>query len=134
MLLVETYVASAEGKGIGLFAKDLIARGTTYWRRDEAFDRVFTPDKLAAFPANIINYIQKYGFQESSGNWYLCGDNARFTNHSLNPNFMNHFDEHGLVDYCFTNRDIAAGEEILCNYFETCQSCANGLPFVEILN
>jgi hypothetical protein len=134
MLLVETYVAPVEGKGIGLFAKALIARGTTYWRRNEAFDRLFTPEMVAAFPANIIDYVQKYGFQESSGNWYLCSDNARFTNHSLDPNFINHFDESGLVDYCFTDRDIAADEEILCNYFDTCRSCANGLPFEEILN
>jgi SET domain-containing protein len=134
MLLVDSYVAPVEGKGIGLFAKDVIAKETIYWQRNETFDRLFTLSALAKFPANVLSYIQKYGFQEVTGNWYLCGDNARFTNHSLQPNFISHFDGSGLVDYCFTDRDIAAGDEILCNYFDTCQSCANGLPFEEVLN
>jgi uncharacterized protein len=133
MLFVETYIAPVEGKGIGLFARTKIGKGTIYWFRNENFDRLFTPEALATFPANVATYIQKHGFLEVTGNWYLCGDNARFTNHSKTPNFINHFDASGLVDYCFTDRDILAGEEILCNYFDTCQSCANGLPFDEIL-
>ncbi|HZY36202.1 MAG TPA: SET domain-containing protein [Mucilaginibacter sp.] len=134
MLLVETYIAPVESKGVGLFAKTLIPKGTTYWVRNENFDRIFKSDMLESFPSNVIAYIQKHGFLEITGDWYLCGDNARFTNHSLSPNFINHFDDAGLVDYCFADRDIHPDEEILCNYFETCQSCANGLPFDEILN
>ena len=134
MLMVETYIAPVVGKGIGLFAKSVIQKGTVYWRRNEAFDRLFTPEILNTLPEHIVSYIQKHGFQEVSGNWYLCGDNARFTNHSLDPNFINHYDTEGLVDYCFTDRDIVADEEIVCNYYDTCQSCANGLPFDDILN
>lgn len=134
MLLVETYIAPVAGKGFGLFAKTAIPKETTYWLRNEAFDRLFTPELLDALPSNVAAYIQKHGFQEVNGNWYLCGDNARFTNHSLEPNFINHFDGSGLVDYCYTDRDIAADEEILCNYFDTCQSCANGLPFENFLD
>ncbi|QHS56540.1 SET domain-containing protein [Mucilaginibacter sp. 14171R-50] len=134
MLLVETYIAPVEGKGMALFAKVPISKGTVYWRRDESFDRLFTPETLGRLPLNVISYIQIHGFQEVTGNWYLCGDNARFTNHSLDPNFINHYDEAGLVDYCFTDRDIAAGEEIVCDYYDTCQSCASGLPFEEVLN
>ena len=134
MLLVETYIAPVAGKGIGLFAKTSILKGETYWLRNEAFDRIFSPEVLTKFPRNVIEYIQKHGFLEVNGNWYLCGDNARFSNHSVNSNSVNHFDASGLIDRCFAAFDIAANEEITCNYFDTCQSCANGLPFEEILD
>jgi len=130
MLLVETYIAISERKGIGLFTKSFIPKGTVYWIRDEKFDRVFTKGQMLELRSLAIAYIQYHGFLEKSGNWYLCNDNARFSNHSSNPNTINHFDNDGLIKHSSMSQDINEGEEITCDYTEICMTCANGIDFI----
>lgn len=129
MLLVETFIECTSLKGVGLFAKEFIKRGTTYWVRNESFDRVFTQERLSSLDGFAIRYIEKYGFLETSGDWYLCNDNARFSNHSYDSNSENHCDALGIVQYCTASRDINIGEEILCDYTKVCQTCKNGVDF-----
>ncbi|MBI2274709.1 MAG: SET domain-containing protein-lysine N-methyltransferase [Bacteroidetes bacterium] len=129
MLLVETFIDCTRHKGVGLFAKEFIKQGTIYWVRNESFDRLFTEETLSNLDPFAIRYIEKYGFLETSGNWYLCNDNARFSNHSDNPNSDNHLDEFGVVQYCTASRDINKGDEILCDYTKVCQTCKNGVDF-----
>ena len=129
MLLVETFTDCTRHKGVGLFAKEFIQQGTTYWVRNELFDRLFTPAMLTALNPIAIRYIEKYGFLEKSGNWYLCNDNARFSNHSNDPNSENHYDQFGIVQYCTAARDILKGEEILCDYTKVCMTCKDGVDF-----
>lgn len=133
MLTVETYVDCTLTKGVGLFAKKFIAKGSKYWIRNEIFDSVFSPREFELLDTLAADYIKKYGFLETSGNWYLCNDNARFSNHSFNSNSKNHFDKNGIVQYCTASRDIEIGEEIMCNYTEICQTCIDGIDF-ESLN
>ncbi len=132
MLLVETFINCTAGKGVGLFAKKPIAKGTVYWIRNESFDRVFTLEHKNSLEPIAAEYLEKYGFMEANGNWYLCNDNARFSNHSNKPNSYNHFDDHGIVKYCTTSKDILEGEEILCDYTEVCQTCKEGVNFVPL--
>lgn len=129
MLLVETYIAHSPGKGIGLFAKASIPKGTIYWVRNEVFDKVISEDQIKVFNDLAADYIVMHGFKEVTGNWYLCGDNARFSNHSREPNSLNRFGEDGLIAHSYAARDIAENEEILCDYTNTCQTCINGVPF-----
>jgi SET domain-containing protein len=129
MLLVETYIAHSPGKGIGLFSRVAIQKGTIYWVRNEIFDKIISPEQINTFTELAANYIFMHGFKEISGNWYLCSDNARFSNHSKNPNSLNHFDLAGLIEYSYAAKDIASNEEILCDYTNTCQTCINGVPF-----
>lgn len=132
MLLVETFINCTSERGVGLFSKKFIPKGTIYWIRNESFDSVFSKKVMATMEKLAINYIKKYGFLEKSGNWYLCNDNDRFSNHSLHPNSKNHFDENGIVKYCTTLCNIATGEEILCDYTEICQTCISGVDFIPL--
>lgn len=131
MLLVDTYINLSPGRGLGLFAKYDIPNGTQYWMRNELFDKLITQEILHKLPQITIDYIQKYGFQETTKNWYLCGDNAKFTNHSPVPNTLNHFDTNGLNIFSIVNRNIKAGEEIFLDYTEICMTCKDGLLFTE---
>mgnify|MGYP001361032842 CR=1 FL=1 len=129
MLLVKTFIAYSANKGIGLFADQLIPKNVKYWKRDEVFDNIFTPFQISSLEVIAVEYIKKHGFLETSGNWYLCNDNGRFSNHSDNPNSRNLVDEKGLVQFSVTTRDILKGEEILCDYKEICLDSKNNLGF-----
>ena len=129
MLLVETYLDISPGKGIGLFAKINIKKGTKYWVRNEVFDKVFSLAELETFNQLTTEYIKFYGFQEKTFCWYLCGDNGRFTNHSSTPNTKNHFDKAGILQYSTVTKNVGIGEEILCDYQDICMTCKNELLF-----
>jgi SET domain-containing protein len=129
MITVDTYLESSNGKGIGLFAKNIIPKGTIWWIRNENFDRVISEQELATYDDFLILFVTMYGCLEPTGNWYLCVDNSRFTNHSNTPNSSNNFNELGETISCIANKDIAPGEEILCDYREICLSCKNDLGF-----
>lgn len=129
MLLIETYLDFSPGKGIGLFSKELVPEGTTYWIRNEQFDRVFGEQLIATFEKKSVDFIMKYGFKEASGNWYLCNDHARFSNHSTTPNSKSIFDGQGLVEYNIAIHEIRPGEEIFCDYTEICTASKHGVDF-----
>lgn len=131
MLLIETYLDISPGKGFGLFSKSGLRAGTKYWIRNEAFDRLFPPEKMNSFGKITSDYIQFHGFLEPSGNWYLCGDNARFTNHSIQPNTGNNFNENGIIQYSIVSNEINAGEEILCDYSEICMAFRKKIGFID---
>lgn len=129
MLLIETYLDTSPGKGLGLFSKHDIAEGTIYWERNEIFDKIIAPLDLCSLNDLARAYIMHYACLEKNNNWYLCGDNARFSNHSKDPNSKNEFGEDGLIRYHIVSRGIKAGEEIFCDYTELCQTCISGVSF-----
>lgn len=129
MLIIETYLDFIEGKGIGVFSKGFIPKGTKYWIRNEVFDKIIPKDEFATLDKLASDHIKQYGALETSGNWYLCSDNSKFTNHSNFPNTQNHFDSVGIVIFSTTLKDIKVGEEILCDYTKTCLTCSNGVNF-----
>jgi uncharacterized protein len=129
MLTVETYLAESKGKGVGLFAKKPIPKGEAWWIRNEAFDKVTDQAIVESYPPLAKTFIKNYGFLEPTGRWYLCIDNARFSNHSDLPNSMNILNDKGEILSCIAFRDILEGEEILCDYRDTCITCANNLGF-----
>lgn len=111
MLLVKTYLAESEIDGIGLFAAEDIAKGTTIWRFDERIDRKFSKAERDALPEPAYSYVQKYSYPAFVGSdvHYLDGDHARFMNHSDTPNTDCEVDTVAI-------RDIQAGEELVCDY------------------
>lgn len=131
MLLYETEVkkSDVEGLGLGLFTKVKIKKGAKYWIRNEDFDKVISIQQLNSLMTIAKDYIEKYGFQETAKNWYLCGDNARFTNHAEEPNTEQFFDDQGRLQYAFALKDIEEGEEIFCNYTKLCLTMDNGTPW-----
>jgi SET domain-containing protein len=111
MLRVKTYLAPSEIEGIGLFASEPIPRGTLIWKFNPAFDMKVDLRDVPEDDVHVRETLMRYGYQPDEEPVYiLCGDNARFMNHSPTPNA----DDVG--DLTIARVDIAAGEEITCNY------------------
>ena len=122
--------------GLGVFAKRDIPKGTVWWRGEKDVNVL------------LFNRQQYLHFQQSAGNslkdafWevlatysyysrqldslIVCLDNARYVNHSDEPNSGPDETQNPLLSVAL--RDIKAGEEILENYdhYDFC-------PWVEIL-
>lgn len=116
MLLVPTYLATSKipDAGLGVFAKEFIAAGTTLWIFHQGLDYVVK--KLPEEPL-IAKFITKYGYIPLDGEWrwVMCADDARFMNHSENPSCL---DEGETTS---AKRDIQAGEELTCDYRTFCR-------------
>ena len=134
MLTIETYLSLSPGKGIGLFTKERIQANSIWWIRSEKFDKKFLPEELDSLNWLTVQFIKTYGFLEPTGNWYLCIDNARFSNHSVFPNTGNNLNTNGELISCSAKRDIEVGEEILCNYKEICLVASKDLGFKDVEN
>ena len=111
MLLVKTYIAVSSVHGVGLFAAEPIPKATVIWRFDERIDRRFTKKEREDLPELTRTFLARFSYPETPGSdvYLLDGDHARFMNHSDVPNTDCETDTIAL-------RDIAAGEELLCNY------------------
>src|ERR1700744_3557046 len=107
MLLVKTFVAPSPIDGLGLFAAEPISAGTGWWRFDGAVDRVFEPMEFDDLCDLAKAHVLRSGFVQD-GKYYLCGDDARFVNHS--PRTPSLPAEGVLASIAV--RDIAVGEEI----------------------
>ncbi|SRR6266566_1991477 len=113
MLIIKTRIALSPIHGLGLFAEELIKTNTLIWEYTPGLDLHLEYDFVRSLPRHkrieLINYA---GISKSHRYLILCGDNARFINHSLAANT------------CFTNyrsraiRDIQPGEEITEDYRE----------------
>jgi len=115
MLLVDTFVAPSPIEGVGVFAVEAIPKGTLIWKLDPDFDRLIPVEryeKAAPFQRTLFD---RYAYPSPDKPGYLVYevDNGRFMNHSDTPN--TDFSEYGEGT---ATRDIAAGEELTCNYHE----------------
>jgi SET domain-containing protein len=115
MLLVKTYLDRSAIHGIGLFASEPIAAGTVIWRMSPTIDVQLAPPDIEALSRPARAQIEKYIYLDKVLRTYvLCGDDARFFNHSESPNCRDLPDERGGTTVAA--RDIAAGEELTCDY------------------
>lgn len=113
MLLVSTYVAASEVEGVGVFAAEPIRKGTMIWRLDPEFDRLIPKDRYLSAPPHLKALLDRYAYPSPDNPEMIVYevDNGRFMNHSEAPN--TDFSEFGGA---LALRDIAAGEELTCNY------------------
>ena len=117
MMLVKTRVGPSSIHGMGLFAFDFIPRGTPIWRFQPGFDHDFSPEQFAALPPIARDHTRWFCFvSKIDGHVILSGDHACFINHSENHNTGAPPDAVTPVT-TVALRDIAAGEEITCNYW-----------------
>lgn len=117
MLLIETRVAPSAIHGLGLFAVKTVPRGTPIWKFQPGFDQSFSPAQFAALPPPAQRHLQWFAYlSQPDGHWILSGDHACFMNHSATPNTGAAMEESQPV-VTVALRDIAAGEEITCDYF-----------------
>ena len=110
--LVPTVLGPSSVHCTGVFAAEPIAAGTRLWEFTEGVDWKIPPDDLAAFPEPYQTRLRAWCFLSDEGVYVLCGDAAKFMNHADAPNC----DETGGGRYTDANRDIAAGEELTCDY------------------
>lgn len=115
MMLVPTYVAASDVEGVGVFAAEPIKKGALIWRYDPGFDRLVPSSWLNEQTPMMRDFLTKYAYpaHDQPDMLVIEIDNGRFMNHSLAPNT-----DFTKVIEGYALRDIAAGEELICNYSE----------------
>jgi SET domain-containing protein len=118
LLLCKTSLKASSIQGIGLFAEEVIPKGTVLWVYQEGLDLTFSEEELKSLSSPAVEQVMHHAYQcLESGNYILCGDNARFMNHSSSAN--THSESNGLYQgQSVSSVDIAIGDEITCDYFE----------------
>jgi hypothetical protein len=113
MLLIDTYVGPSAIEGVGVFAAEPVAAGQLIYRLDPRFDREIPRLSIADMPEPIQRFLERYAISHplDRGLLLLDTDNGRHMNHSPDPNtdFRDPYEGYAI-------RDIAPGEEILCDY------------------
>ena len=117
MMLIETRVRPSGIHEMGLFTVAFVPRGTPVWRFERGFDHDFSPAQFAALPPLAQKHTRWFCFvSRETGHVILSGDHACFINHAPAPNTGALPDAQPPV-VTVALRDLAAGEEITCNYF-----------------
>ena len=118
MMLIETRVAPSPIHGLGLFAVQAIPKNTPIWTFQPGFDQDFSPEQFAALPPRAQAHARWFSFFAKPDNHaILSGDHSCFMNHSATPNTGAPKDATAPV-VTVALRNIAAGEELTCNYFD----------------
>jgi SET domain-containing protein len=117
MMLIDTRVRPSAIQGSGLFTVNFVPRGTAVWKFQGDFDREFTPEQFSALSPEAQKHLRWFAFFDAAKNcWVLSGDHACFMNHASNPNTGAPGDANQpVITVALT--DIAAGEELTCDYF-----------------
>jgi hypothetical protein len=109
MLLVRTYLDKSTIHGLGVFADQVIRKGTRIWTFVEGFDRAWSPLQFAKLPKAARDYVQVHGYRVD-GEILLTVDHDHHINHSTNANTF------WRSGYILAKRDIHKGEEITNDY------------------
>lgn len=112
MLLVKTRIGPSPIHGFGLFAEESIPKGKLIWKYHPKFDLAFKREDLNFLSDEVAERIINYTYR-SGDTYVLCFDNARFFNHSDDPNTI---DEPGVSTGVIAARDINIGDEITSDY------------------
>lgn len=121
MIMVKTKVkeSTIPNAGLGLFADEFIKKGTVTWRYCPNFDQILYEDDLLRMSEAARIQFLKYAYKnKNTGHYVLCGDDESFINHSTEPNILEGELENELETFSIAARDIEAGEELFCNYFD----------------
>jgi hypothetical protein len=113
VLIVTTYIAPSAIEGVGVFAAETIAKGQVISRFDPDFDRLIPRVEYENAPPYLKTLLDRYAFPHPSNLDLIVYevDNSRFMNHSASPNT-------DFSDFAagVALREIAAGEELTCDY------------------
>ena len=125
MFKVPTYLAPSPLHGTGVFTAVPILAGTVIWEFDHPVDLEIRPEEMITIPEPFQSRFRHFCYLDERGIYVLCGDNARFMNHSQAPNC----DDSGVAT--IAARDITSGEELTCDYrsFDL-ESRVHGLVFL----
>lgn len=112
MLFVRTELKPSPIEGKGLFAAERISAGQVVWAFTLGLDIVLPLSLLTSLPPVVQDFLNKYCSRYGE---YLTvyADDARFINHSRDPNTR--WDDE--ADALVSTRDIEVGEEITEDYY-----------------
>ena len=86
MFLIPTYLAPSSIHGVGVFTPFPLSAGSRLWQFDLAVDWRITPEEMERFPEPYRAQFLAFSYVDEQGQYVLCGDNARYMNHSDEPN------------------------------------------------
>lgn len=113
MLLVDASAGPSDIHGIGLIAREPIAAGALVWELRPGFDLEMSKETLDSLSPWTQEQIRRFVYIDvTSGKYVLCSDDARYMNHADAPNTRT------VGRQTFALADIAAGEELTCDYRE----------------
>ncbi len=124
MLMVKTKLGPSKTQGLGLFADEDILKGTIFLKdcpyRGGYLDLIeWSEEEWKMLEQKLskesFRQIKRYSYKYKDMTYNLELDNARFINHSENPNIAE--DEFGND---IAVKGIKKGEEILINYKTFC--------------
>lgn len=110
MMRVPVRLGPSKIHGLGLHAIERIPKGTVVWDHDWPIDQTIPVSARDTLPPHVQKYLAVYGYREGR-NIVLCGDDARYFNHSKTPNCRS---AHGTQTVAI--RDIEPGEELTDDY------------------
>lgn len=116
MFVVRTCLRNSPIHGVGVFAEELIWKGRVVWQFDPRVDIVIPERDFEYYPPSFRDYLKIYAYtvvMDGQRVMILCADHSKHVNHSDDPNLLDTPD--GTQE--FAARDIAAGEELTCDYF-----------------
>jgi SET domain-containing protein len=111
MLTVVTYLGISKIEGIGLFAGEFIPKGKIIWTFNPKIDVILSSEDMEQMPDIAKPALLSFSEQREDGTRLLCGDNARFMNHSDQPNCLDEDNFRTTAAW-----DIKMGEELTCDY------------------
>lgn len=122
MLVIENFLKETKHKGIGVFAGENVKKGETVYVDEKILSKIFPAKEIANLPKVAQDFITNNSdYDEKNDTGYFDCDNARFINHSENPNIWYYPKKKSMVAL----RDISKGEEILGDYRNFCDECKN---------
>lgn len=96
--------------GFGVVATRLIPKGTITWVFD-LLDQTYSPAQVRAMKPLQKAFLEKYCYRDHLGDYVLCGDHARFVNHSFHSSCLS-----TAYNCELAVRDIQPGEELTNDY------------------
>ena len=117
MFVVRVELKPSAIHGLGCFTIEPIKKDQLVWQFDPRVDIVLPASEHNGCHPVVKEMLEKWTYVEVRQGrevMILCGDLAKFMNHSDQPNL---YDSRDLT-LNFALRDIDAGEELTCNYYE----------------
>ena len=117
MFIVRTSLRLSLIQGFGCFADEPIKKGQVVWEFDPRLDIRIPLSDIGKFPPFMQEHFRTYSYVELLNDREImvyCADFSKHMNHSDEPNLFD--TEDNLQEIAL--RDIAAGEELTCNYYK----------------